>query len=292
MDLPEIFVSLSIEDFILLGAGLFIGLLISWLLSRPRINERDNYISELEDSIEEKDANLKDLKKNLKEQQTTLESLKTELRQGEETSNSLNEQLKEQKKYINTLEDEMADLNKQKQELTIRAEDAESRVGELEIKLQEKEHAMADLNKQKQELTIRAEDAESRLGELEIKLQEKEHEITTLTARIRVMQDDFTHISGIGPKVSSVLRLAGIKTFTQLANTNVEKIREILKAENPNLLRLTNPSSWPEQAKMAAEGDWEALSALQGSLKQKPTSSIVETMNEDSPQIITHAEPV
>ena len=257
MDLPEIFVSLSIEDFILLGAGLFIGLLISWLLSRPRINERDNYISELEDSIEEKDANLKDLKKNLKEQQTTLESLKTELRQGEETSNSLNEQLKEQKKYINTLEDEMADLNKQKQELTICIEDAESR-----------------------------------LGELEIKLQEKEHEITTLTARIRVMQDDFTHISGIGPKVSSVLRLAGIKTFTQLANTNVEKIREILKAENPNLLRLTNPSSWPEQAKMAAEGDWEALSALQGSLKQKPTSSIVETMNEDSPQIITHAEPV
>lgn len=254
MNFPDIIASLRIEDFILLGASLIIGVLISWILSRPRINQRDNYISELEDSIEDKDANLKDLKKNLKEQQTTLESLNTELRQGEETRNSLNEQLKEQKKYINTLEDEMADLNKQKQELTIRAEDTESRVEELEIRLQE-----------------------------------KEHEIATLTARTRAMQDNFSYISGIGPKVSSVLRLAGINTFTKLATTNVDKIREILEAENPNLLRLTDPSSWPKQAKMAAEGDWKALSALQESLRKKPTSSIVETMNEDSPPIITRA---
>ena len=47
----------------------------------------------------------------------------------------------------------------------------------------------------------------------------------------------------------------------------MDRIREILEAENPNLLRLTDPSTWPEQARMAADGDWEALSALQNDLK-------------------------
>ncbi len=256
MDFPNIITSLGIEDLIFIGVSLIIGVLISWLLSRPKINQRDEYISELEESIEEKDANLKGLKKNIKEQQTLQENLETQLKQEEETNKSMYEQLKEQKKYINTLEDEIADLNKQKQELTIRAEDAESRIGEHEIRLQE-----------------------------------KEQEITTLKARARAMQDDFSHISGIGPKVSTVLRRAGIKSFEQLASTKLDKIRKILETENPNLLRLTDPSSWPKQAKMAAEGDWEALSALKDSLKKKP-SSIVETIDEDTPPIITHAEPV
>ena len=81
------------------------------------------------------------------------------------------------------------------------------------------------------------------------------------------MQDDLTHIVGIGPKVSSVLRLAGIDSFTKLGSINLNKLKKILEAENPNLLRLTDPSTWPEQAKLTSEEDWEALSTLQESLK-------------------------
>jgi NADH-quinone oxidoreductase subunit I len=75
--------------------------------------------------------------------------------------------------------------------------------------------------------------------------------------------DDLTRIEGIGPVISGVLQDAGIKTFAQLADTEVERIREILKAANPNLLRLADPTTWPKQARLAASGKWEALEKLQ-----------------------------
>jgi len=72
---------------------------------------------------------------------------------------------------------------------------------------------------------------------------------------------------GIGPKVSSVLREAGINNFTKLGSINLNRLNEILEAENPNILRLIDPSTWPVQAKLASKENWEALSNLQESLK-------------------------
>jgi hypothetical protein len=41
-----------------------------------------------------------------------------------------------------------------------------------------------------------------------------------------------------------------------------------LETENPNLLRLTDPTTWSDQARMVSEGEWEALKVLQDSLKE------------------------
>jgi predicted flap endonuclease-1-like 5' DNA nuclease len=79
--------------------------------------------------------------------------------------------------------------------------------------------------------------------------------------------DDLKRIEGIGPKISSVLQAAGITTFAQLADADVEQLRQILEAADPRLLRLADPASWPEQAGLAAGGEWDALSALQNQLK-------------------------
>jgi predicted flap endonuclease-1-like 5' DNA nuclease len=79
-----------------------------------------------------------------------------------------------------------------------------------------------------------------------------------------VQPDDLKVIEGIGPKISGLLNDAGIKTFAQLAETEVSKLQGILDA---NKLRLGNPETWPEQAKLAAAGDREALEALQDQLK-------------------------
>jgi predicted flap endonuclease-1-like 5' DNA nuclease len=79
--------------------------------------------------------------------------------------------------------------------------------------------------------------------------------------------DDLKRIEGIGPRISGVLQEAGIRTFEQLADTDAGRIREILEAADPNLLRLADPATWPEQAALAAEGDWQALEALQDELK-------------------------
>jgi predicted flap endonuclease-1-like 5' DNA nuclease len=78
--------------------------------------------------------------------------------------------------------------------------------------------------------------------------------------------DDLKLIEGIGPKISSVLKAAGVVTFAQLANTEVSQIQQILEDADPRLLRLAKPSTWPEQAGLAAAGDWEELEKLQGEL--------------------------
>lgn len=76
--------------------------------------------------------------------------------------------------------------------------------------------------------------------------------------------DDLTILEGIGPKVSAVLATAGIYRFEQLAQTKPEKIKEILlKAGN----RISDPTTWPEQARLAAAGKWKELEKLTSQLK-------------------------
>ncbi len=79
--------------------------------------------------------------------------------------------------------------------------------------------------------------------------------------------DDLKRIEGIGPKIAGILQAAGIETFAQLAETEPERIDEILKAVDPKLLQITNPTTWPRQAKLAAAGKWEALEKWQARLK-------------------------
>jgi len=80
-----------------------------------------------------------------------------------------------------------------------------------------------------------------------------------------VEPDDLKTIEGIGPKISSLLQEAGITTFSHLASTDVKRLKQILA--DAGLTALADPTSWPEQAGLAATGQWDALEALQGELK-------------------------
>jgi large subunit ribosomal protein L17 len=82
-----------------------------------------------------------------------------------------------------------------------------------------------------------------------------------------VAPDDLKRIEGIGPKIAGVLQAAGITTFAQLADADISRVQQILQDADPRLFRLANPASWPEQAALAASGQWEALEALQRELK-------------------------
>ena len=79
-------------------------------------------------------------------------------------------------------------------------------------------------------------------------------------------QDDFTQIEGIGPKIEQVLADAGIITFAQLAATSAPRLREILTAAGSRY-RITDPTTWPDQAALAAAGDWAGFNDLVGKLK-------------------------
>ena len=76
--------------------------------------------------------------------------------------------------------------------------------------------------------------------------------------------EDLSIIEGIGPKINTVLQEAGISTYSQLSRTDEIKLREILKGAS---LSRFNPETWPEQAGLAAKGDWDGLSTLQEELR-------------------------
>jgi hypothetical protein len=80
-----------------------------------------------------------------------------------------------------------------------------------------------------------------------------------------VPPDNLQRIEGIGPRISGLLQEAGITTFAQLAESGVDRLEQILS--EAGLRRLADPSTWPEQAGLAAAGDWDALARLQDELK-------------------------
>lgn len=74
--------------------------------------------------------------------------------------------------------------------------------------------------------------------------------------------DNLTKVEGIGPKVMEVLNEAGIVSFADLAGQKADKIAEILIEANSRY-KMFDPTSWPLQAKMAADEKWDELKKWQ-----------------------------
>ncbi|MGJ1365474.1 50S ribosomal protein L17 [Sphingobacterium spiritivorum] len=84
-------------------------------------------------------------------------------------------------------------------------------------------------------------------------------------AKAEVKADDLTIVEGIGPKIAEILVGAGIDTFAKLASTEVSKIEELL-AEAGSNYNTAVPTTWPEQAQLAADGKFEELEKLKAEL--------------------------
>jgi predicted flap endonuclease-1-like 5' DNA nuclease len=81
-----------------------------------------------------------------------------------------------------------------------------------------------------------------------------------------IKRDDLKIVVGIGPKIDSLLLAEDILTWDQLSKTDPARIKDILLAAGPRY-RSHDPSTWPQQAALAAEGKWEELNGLQDRLK-------------------------
>ncbi len=77
--------------------------------------------------------------------------------------------------------------------------------------------------------------------------------------------DNLQIIEGIGPKIEELLHAAGIRTWSDLAGSSFDRLRQILDDAGPTY-RVHNPGSWAEQAQLAAAGKWDELVALQKTL--------------------------
>ncbi len=77
--------------------------------------------------------------------------------------------------------------------------------------------------------------------------------------------DDLKKIEGAGPKAAEALVNAGLDTFAKIADTDAAKLSEILTEASSRLAHIVT-DTWPKQAKLAADGKWDELEALQDKL--------------------------
>jgi len=99
----------------------------------------------------------------------------------------------------------------------------------------------------------------------EIKPKKEKSAVKAATPATESAADNLKLVEGIGPKIEELLNNAGIKTFAALASTAVEDIKKILE-DAGSRYRSHNPSTWPDQAKMAADGKWDELKVWQDEL--------------------------
>lgn len=82
----------------------------------------------------------------------------------------------------------------------------------------------------------------------------------------KVSEDDLKIVEGIGPKISDILVRRGIGTWKALSEADPVIIKDYLLQDGGDQYRIHMPDTWPYQAKLAHEGRWDELKALQDNL--------------------------
>lgn len=77
-----------------------------------------------------------------------------------------------------------------------------------------------------------------------------------------IKADNLQIIEGIGPKMETVLHDNGVMTWSTLAHKTIPELKSIL-GQHGKKYQIVNPSTWIEQARLAADGNVNDLIALQ-----------------------------
>ena len=77
--------------------------------------------------------------------------------------------------------------------------------------------------------------------------------------------DDLTIIEGIGPKVAAIFAEAGISSFADLAKKSKEELEAILDPNGAVYVAM-DPTTWAQQAQLAADGKMDELETLKKEL--------------------------
>jgi predicted flap endonuclease-1-like 5' DNA nuclease len=77
--------------------------------------------------------------------------------------------------------------------------------------------------------------------------------------------DNLQIIEGVGPKMEEVLKTNGIDNWTELSKQTPGSLRAILDKYGESY-RIIDPSTWAKQAKLAVDGNFDELIALQKNL--------------------------
>ncbi|MBL7826649.1 MAG: DUF4332 domain-containing protein [Saprospiraceae bacterium] len=164
---------------------------------------------------------------------------------------------------VSSLKSRIASLTTDNNDLTVKVSGLNADNTDLRVKITqldaEIETLNAQLRKVKNDLIICE-------GERNVLKGSKPKPATVMFAGVKVKYDDLKIVEGIGPKIADLLIKAGIKTWKALSETAPEKIKEILDAAGPNF-QIHDPATWPEQSRLADEGEWDKLKKYQDELK-------------------------
>ena len=72
--------------------------------------------------------------------------------------------------------------------------------------------------------------------------------------------NDLKVIEGIGPKIEQLLKSNSIYSWSDLANSPLDRIQSILDSAG-EAYRIHDPATWSKQAALAAKGDWDDFRA-------------------------------
>ncbi|MER2600191.1 MAG: helix-hairpin-helix domain-containing protein, partial [Caldilineales bacterium] len=104
-------------------------------------------------------------------------------------------------------------------------------------------------------------DADLDLPSADFDLPKLDADLDLPSVDVAASADDLTVISGIGPKIASILHNNGIRSFAQLAASDTATLRQILDAAGSRY-KLADPTTWPEQARFAGNvGEFDAAVA-------------------------------
>jgi predicted flap endonuclease-1-like 5' DNA nuclease len=81
----------------------------------------------------------------------------------------------------------------------------------------------------------------------------------------KIKLNDLKVVEGVGPKIEALIHTTGVTTWWGLANADVGSLRSMLDAAGPRF-QIHDPGTWPQQARLLAEGKWEQFKALTDAL--------------------------
>jgi len=94
-----------------------------------------------------------------------------------------------------------------------------------------------------------------------------------LTAEVTT--EDLTKVYGLGDTMAEQLQAAGIETYAKLADTDLEKLREIIQTDGTDD-QSVNEETWAKQARFLADGDLDGLDEYVEGLREAD-GNVVET---------------
>ena len=169
------------------------------------------------------------------------------------------------------LKEQLAESKEEKAKAKAKAEEKAEANTKEEVEATEKTEAKAEAT-EKVEAKAKAKEEVEATEKAEVKTEgEAQEEAPAVTApktkasKAKATGDDLKVIEGIGPKIEEILHAAGIDSFAALAGKNADEVREILLAQGSRY-KMFDPTTWAEQAQLAADGKWDELQVLKDSL--------------------------